>query len=103
MHSCCCAAGLGCGSPQASASPADPGQLESVTSSAPSRSPQAKRQPVSWWRRDELVHHAVNSLIDPDPPSVFDPPLGKPSTERPSLIWQKTSLIRRFDSLIRAN
>ena len=44
MHSCCCAAGLDCGSPQASASPADPGQLESVTSPARSCSLQAKRQ-----------------------------------------------------------
>jgi hypothetical protein len=29
--------------------------------------------------------------------------LEKPSTERPSLIQQKISLIRRFNSLIRAN
>jgi len=46
MHSCCSAAGLGCRRPQASASLADPGQLESAISPARSCSLRAKRQPA---------------------------------------------------------
>jgi hypothetical protein len=44
MHNCCRADGWVAVARRHRAWPADPGQLESVTSPAPSRSPQAKRQ-----------------------------------------------------------
>jgi hypothetical protein len=76
MHSCCWAAGLGCGRPQVSASPADPGRarIDDLAGTEPlTPGEEAAGRIVMTSRR-----HAVSSLIGPDQFSVFVP-YGKPN------------------------